>query len=46
MCLVKVYLRNNKEFHCTLNFDQINVQVKIRLFTSLQTQGPEEFQEE
>lgn len=46
MCLVEVYLRNNKEFHCTLHFVQINVQVKIRLFTSLQTQGPEEFEEE
>lgn len=46
MCLVKVYLHNNKELHCTFNFVQINVQVKIRLFTSLQTKGPEEFQEE
>lgn len=43
---MELYLRTNKEFHCTLNFVQINVKVKIRLFTSLQTQGPEEFQEE
>lgn len=46
MCLVKYTYEIKKDLHCTLHFVQINVQVKIRWFTSLQTQGPEEFEEE